>query len=217
MPQILWRGVRRSIMPLQRRGGGSLLAHTEGAGGAVVARPPPSGCRRGWRWERRRYDPGGWYRWVVLFTIWFSIYFIIYKIRPLFLPLEKKYSIFVFYYTKTIIVPGVGIEGAEGRAASLAGDVSVRQFAFLARLLLVHGRRSAMRSAALCLFIVHRGLIVSTMQVSLMYLEGAEGRIRDCTNWQLKINKKKYNPSEIKRQCYTRMTPYTKCLLNIIY
>ncbi|KAJ0181431.1 hypothetical protein K1T71_003516 [Dendrolimus kikuchii] len=59
---------------------------------------------------------------------------------------------------------GVGIEGAEGRAASLAGDVSIRQFACLARLLLVHGRRSAMRSAALCLFIVHRGLIVSTMQ-----------------------------------------------------
>lgn len=59
---------------------------------------------------------------------------------------------------------GVGIEGAEGRAASLAGDVSIRQFASLARLLLVHGRRSAMRSAALSLFIVHRGLIVSTMQ-----------------------------------------------------
>ncbi|KAL0849800.1 hypothetical protein ABMA28_011743 [Loxostege sticticalis] len=59
---------------------------------------------------------------------------------------------------------GVGIEGAEGRAASLAGDVSIRTFASLARLLLVHGRRSAMRSAALCLFIVHRGLIVSTMQ-----------------------------------------------------
>ncbi|XP_060810427.1 probable phospholipid-transporting ATPase IIB [Amyelois transitella] len=59
---------------------------------------------------------------------------------------------------------GVGIEGAEGRAASLAGDVSIRQFSGLARLLLVHGRRSAMRSAALCLFIVHRGLIVSTMQ-----------------------------------------------------
>ncbi|XP_048481899.1 probable phospholipid-transporting ATPase IIB [Plutella xylostella] len=59
---------------------------------------------------------------------------------------------------------GVGIEGAEGRAASLAGDVSVRQFSCLARLLLVHGRRSFMRSAALSLFIVHRGLIVSTMQ-----------------------------------------------------
>ncbi|XP_045502996.1 probable phospholipid-transporting ATPase IIB [Colias croceus] len=59
---------------------------------------------------------------------------------------------------------GVGIEGAEGRAASLAGDVSIRSFSNLARLLLVHGRRSVMRSAALCLFIVHRGLIVSTMQ-----------------------------------------------------
>ncbi|CAH0722948.1 unnamed protein product, partial [Brenthis ino] len=59
---------------------------------------------------------------------------------------------------------GVGIEGAEGRAASLAGDVSTRAFASLARLLLLHGRRSLTRSAALCLFIVHRGLIVSTMQ-----------------------------------------------------
>ncbi|XP_059049095.1 probable phospholipid-transporting ATPase IIB [Achroia grisella] len=59
---------------------------------------------------------------------------------------------------------GVGIEGAEGRSASLAGDVSVRQFQWLARLLLVHGRRAFTRSAALCLFIVHRGLIVSTMQ-----------------------------------------------------
>ncbi|KAM3960111.1 LOW QUALITY PROTEIN: putative phospholipid-transporting ATPase IIB [Aphomia sociella] len=59
---------------------------------------------------------------------------------------------------------GVGIEGAEGRAASLAGDVSVRQFQHVARLLLVHGRRAFTRSAALCLFIVHRGLIVSTMQ-----------------------------------------------------
>ncbi|CAH2267825.1 jg5762 [Pararge aegeria aegeria] len=59
---------------------------------------------------------------------------------------------------------GVGIEGAEGRAASLAGDVSIREFSCLARLLLLHGRRSLMRSAALCLFIVHRGLIVSTMQ-----------------------------------------------------
>ncbi|XP_045450941.1 probable phospholipid-transporting ATPase IIB [Melitaea cinxia] len=59
---------------------------------------------------------------------------------------------------------GVGIEGAEGRAASLAGDVSVRAFSCLARLLLLHGRRSLARSAALCLFIVHRGLIVSTMQ-----------------------------------------------------
>ncbi|XP_034823898.1 probable phospholipid-transporting ATPase IIB [Maniola hyperantus] len=59
---------------------------------------------------------------------------------------------------------GVGIEGAEGRAASLAGDVSIKEFSCLARLLLLHGRRSLMRSAALCLFIVHRGLIVSTMQ-----------------------------------------------------
>ncbi|KAL4708856.1 hypothetical protein ACJJTC_018302 [Scirpophaga incertulas] len=59
---------------------------------------------------------------------------------------------------------GIGIEGVEGRAASLAGDVSVRQFCGVGPLLLVHGRRALQRSAALCLFIVHRGLVVSTMQ-----------------------------------------------------
>ncbi|GBP18501.1 Probable phospholipid-transporting ATPase IIB [Eumeta japonica] len=40
---------------------------------------------------------------------------------------------------------GVGIEGVEGKTASLAGDVSVRAFSALAALFLVHGRRSVMR------------------------------------------------------------------------
>ncbi|XP_055713662.1 probable phospholipid-transporting ATPase IIA isoform X2 [Phlebotomus papatasi] len=59
---------------------------------------------------------------------------------------------------------GVGIEGREGRQASLAGDFSIPQFAHIARLLLVHGRRAYKRSAALSQFVIHRGLIISTMQ-----------------------------------------------------
>lgn len=59
---------------------------------------------------------------------------------------------------------GVGIEGREGRQASLAADFSVPQFSYLQRLLLVHGRRSYKRSAALSQFVIHRGLIISTMQ-----------------------------------------------------
>lgn len=59
---------------------------------------------------------------------------------------------------------GIGIEGREGRQASLAGDFSITQFAHIAKLLLVHGRRSYKRSAALSQFVIHRGLIISTMQ-----------------------------------------------------
>lgn len=59
---------------------------------------------------------------------------------------------------------GIGIEGREGRQASLAGDFSITQFSYIAKLLLVHGRRSYKRSAALSQFVIHRGLIISTMQ-----------------------------------------------------
>lgn len=61
---------------------------------------------------------------------------------------------------------GVGIEGREGRQASLAGDFSIPSFSHIGKLLLVHGRRAYKRSAALSQFVIHRGLIISTMQVS---------------------------------------------------
>ncbi|BFF93790.1 probable phospholipid-transporting ATPase IIB [Drosophila madeirensis] len=59
---------------------------------------------------------------------------------------------------------GVGIEGREGRQASLAGDFSIPQFSHIAKLLLIHGRRSYKRSAALSQFVIHRGLIITTLQ-----------------------------------------------------
>ncbi|KAF6072933.1 putative ATPase phospholipid transporting 9B (putative) [Phyllostomus discolor] len=59
---------------------------------------------------------------------------------------------------------GIGIEGKEGRAASLAADFSITQFRHIGRLLMVHGRSSYKRSAALGQFVMHRGLIISTMQ-----------------------------------------------------
>ncbi|XP_057360291.1 probable phospholipid-transporting ATPase IIB isoform X7 [Manis pentadactyla] len=59
---------------------------------------------------------------------------------------------------------GVGIEGKEGKQASLAADLSITQFRHLGRLLMVHGRSSYKRSAALGQFVMHRGLIISTMQ-----------------------------------------------------
>ncbi|XP_077608828.1 putative phospholipid-transporting ATPase IIB isoform X4 [Crocuta crocuta] len=59
---------------------------------------------------------------------------------------------------------GIGIEGKEGRQASLAADFSITQFRHIGRLLMVHGRSSYKRSAALGQFVMHRGLIISTMQ-----------------------------------------------------
>uniref|UniRef100_A0A8C5CFI5 Phospholipid-transporting ATPase n=1 Tax=Gadus morhua TaxID=8049 RepID=A0A8C5CFI5_GADMO len=52
----------------------------------------------------------------------------------------------------------------EGKQASLAADFSVTQFKHLGRLLMVHGRNSYKRSAALSQFVIHRSLCISTMQ-----------------------------------------------------
>ncbi|XP_033124731.1 probable phospholipid-transporting ATPase IIB isoform X2 [Anneissia japonica] len=59
---------------------------------------------------------------------------------------------------------GIGIVGKEGKQASLAADFSITQFKHVGPLLIVHGRNSYKRSAALSHFVMHRGLIISTMQ-----------------------------------------------------
>jgi len=59
---------------------------------------------------------------------------------------------------------GVGIVGKEGKQASLAADFSINQFSHLTKLLLWHGRNSYKRSAKLAQFVIHRGLIISTIQ-----------------------------------------------------
>ncbi|XP_061679052.1 probable phospholipid-transporting ATPase IIB [Syngnathoides biaculeatus] len=59
---------------------------------------------------------------------------------------------------------GIGIEGKEGKQASLAADFSITQFKHVGRLLMVHGRNSYKRSAALGQFVMHRGMIISAMQ-----------------------------------------------------
>lgn len=47
----------------------------------------------------------------------------------------------------------------EGKQASLAADFSITQFKHIGRLLMVHGRNSYKRSAALGQFVMHRGMI----------------------------------------------------------
>ena len=59
---------------------------------------------------------------------------------------------------------GIGIEGKEGKQASLAADFSVTEFSALRKLILWHGRNSYKRTAKLSDFVFHRGLIISVIQ-----------------------------------------------------
>jgi phospholipid-translocating ATPase len=67
---------------------------------------------------------------------------------------------------------GIGVEGREGRQAALASDFSISTFSHISRLILWHGRNCYLRSATLSQFIIHRGLIISFIQLvfsSLFY------------------------------------------------
>ena len=66
---------------------------------------------------------------------------------------------------------GIGIVGKEGKQASMAADFSILEFKVIKILILWHGRLSYTRSAVLSQFVIHRGLIISIIQVifSLMF------------------------------------------------
>jgi len=59
---------------------------------------------------------------------------------------------------------GVGLEGKEGKQASLAADFSMTKFCHLGKLLVWHGRNSYKRTCQLSQFVMHRGLIISLIQ-----------------------------------------------------
>lgn len=60
---------------------------------------------------------------------------------------------------------GVGIVGKEGKQAALASDFSILKFKHLTNLLLWHGRNSYKRGAVMAQFVIHRGLIMSILQM----------------------------------------------------
>ena len=62
VPPILRGRVRGGAMSLQRRGGGAVLAHAEGARGTTTARATTCGRGRRGRRERCGDDTGGGYR-----------------------------------------------------------------------------------------------------------------------------------------------------------
>jgi len=60
---------------------------------------------------------------------------------------------------------GIGIVGREGKQAALASDFSIMEFQYLKHLILWHGRLYYKNSAKLSQFVIHRGLIISFIQV----------------------------------------------------
>ena len=65
---------------------------------------------------------------------------------------------------------GIGIVGKEGKQASLAADFSIMEFKTVKLLLLWHGRLSYKRSAILSQFVIHRGLIISIIQIIFSFM-----------------------------------------------
>lgn len=61
---------------------------------------------------------------------------------------------------------GLGIVGKEGNHAALASDISMKEFKYTKQILLWHGRNAYKRAAALSQFVIHRGLIISILQMA---------------------------------------------------
>jgi phospholipid-translocating ATPase len=59
---------------------------------------------------------------------------------------------------------GFGIEGVEGKQASLAADYSITKFCHCERLITWHGRNSYLRTSQLSQFIIHRGTVYAIIQ-----------------------------------------------------
>lgn len=65
---------------------------------------------------------------------------------------------------------GIGIEGKEGLQAALSSDVSIKRFKDIQKLFLWHGRLSYLRTSKLSNFVVHRGLIITAIQMIFIAL-----------------------------------------------
>lgn len=61
---------------------------------------------------------------------------------------------------------GLGIVGKEGNHAALASDISMNEFKYVKQLILWHGRNAYKRAASLSQFVIHRGLIISILQMA---------------------------------------------------
>ncbi|AAZ10742.1 phospholipid-translocating ATPase, putative [Trypanosoma equiperdum] len=59
---------------------------------------------------------------------------------------------------------GIGVEGVEGKQASMAADFSIAKFSHCVRLIMWHGRSSYRRTCNMSQFVIHRGMAYSVVQ-----------------------------------------------------
>eukprot|EP00823_Brevimastigomonas_motovehiculus_P005893 TRINITY_DN4571_c0_g1_i1.p1 TRINITY_DN4571_c0_g1~~TRINITY_DN4571_c0_g1_i1.p1 ORF type:complete len:496 (-),score=119.14 TRINITY_DN4571_c0_g1_i1:252-1661(-) len=67
---------------------------------------------------------------------------------------------------------GVGIEGLEGKQATMASDYSIGQFRFLQQLLLIHGAWSYRRISMLILYSFYKNLMIALTQIWFAFFSG---------------------------------------------
>ena len=67
---------------------------------------------------------------------------------------------------------GIGIEGLEGKQASMASDFSITRFKNIQKLFLWHGRLNYTRMSTLTHFVTHRTLLTTIFQLQFMILYG---------------------------------------------
>jgi phospholipid-translocating ATPase len=65
---------------------------------------------------------------------------------------------------------GIGIEAKEGKQASLAADFAIDEFSNICPLLMYHGRYAYKQTCILAQFVMHRGIILSVIQVLFCHL-----------------------------------------------
>ena len=72
---------------------------------------------------------------------------------------------------------GIGIEGLEGKQAVMASDVSIGQFRFLQRLLLVHGAWSYRRLSTLILYSFYKNIAAALLQILFAFQSAFSGQL----------------------------------------
>ena len=78
---------------------------------------------------------------------------------------------------------GIGISGLEGRQAVLASDYSIAQFAFLQRLLLVHGRWSYLRMSVFLRWFFYKNFAYAWAQFFFAFFCGFSALVSCSKRW----------------------------------
>ena len=101
--------------------------------------------------------------------------------------LKQKLQRLTFSVTRCTLVMclaahiGVGISGQEGKQAVLASDFALARFAYLERLLLVHGRWSYLRMCTFLQYFFYKNFAFTLCHVWYAFFCGFSAQVRYCS------------------------------------